>query len=349
MHERSLRVGFAFAALAVALSGQVTTPPVTAQSRRVPEAWKVPRTPDGHPDFQGVWVNNNAAPLERPTVLAGRATLTDQELAAMKRKARELFSGDGDAAFGDSVFNAVLANISGAQSGYTSTDGETGDYGSAWTVERDWDHRTSLITDPPDGRLPPMTPAGAKRRSDSEAAQNGVPAGPQDRLLQERCITYGSPSLVAGYASAYEIVQGPDTVALTVEMIHDPRVIPVGASAHLPSAFKRWHGDSRGHWEGDSLVVDTVNYKLGAFMRISSERLHVVERFSRTEPDVLKYDLRIEDPDTWTRPWSFTILLRRANHPMYEYACHEGNRGLAGILAGARAQERAAGTGTQAK
>ena len=347
MNERYLRVGAAFVVLAtlvVALSAQSTTAPVAAQSRPTSEPWKVPRTPDGHPDFQGVWVNNNAAPLERPKVLAGRASLTDQELAAMKRKARELFSGDGDAAFGDSVFNAVLANISGAQAGYTSTDGETGDYGSAWTVERDWDHRTSLITDPPDGRLPPMTPAGVKRRADSEAALNGVPAGPQDRLLQERCITYGSPSLVAGYASAYEIVQGPDTVALTVEMIHDPRVIPVGASGHLPPTFRRWHGDSRGQWQGDSLVVDTVNYKPGAFMRISSERLHVVERFSRTEPDVLKYDLRIEDPDTWTRPWSFTILLRRANHPMYEYACHEGNRGLAGILAGARAQERSGGT-----
>jgi len=343
MNERHLRFGAGLAALVAALSGQVTITPVAAQFRPSPQEWKRPRTPDGRPDFQGVWVNNNAAPLERPKVLAGRATLTDQELAAMKRKARELFGGDGDAAFGDAVFNSVLANIIGVQSGYTSTDGDTGDYGSAWIVERDWDHRTSLITDPPDGRLPPMTAGGLKRRAASEAALNGVPSGPEDRLLQERCITYGSPSLVAGYASAYEIVQAPDTVALTVEMIHDPRVIPVGAPAHLPPTFRRWHGDSRGHWQGDSLVVDTVNYKPGAFMRISSERLHVVERFSQTEPDVLKYDLRIEDPDTWTKPWSFTILLRRANHPMYEYACHEGNRGLAGILAGARAQERSAG------
>ena len=199
-----------------------------------------------------------------------------------------------------------------------------------------------MITDPPDGRLPPMTPGGLARRAASEAALNGVPSGPEDRLLQERCITYGSPSLVAGYASAYEIVQAPDTVALTVEMIHDPRVIPVGAPAHLPPTFRRWHGDSRGHWQGDSLVVDTVNYKPGAFMRISSERLHVVERFSRSELDILKYDLTIDDPGTWTRPWSFTLMLRRANHPMYEYACHEGNYGLAGILTGARAQERSA-------
>jgi hypothetical protein len=333
MVERRTRPLALLAALAVVstVSGQVTP-------------WSVPRTPDGRPDLQGVWVNNNAAPLERPEALAGRARLTDQELAAMKRKARELFGGNGDAAFGDSVFNAVLANVNGSRAGFTSTGGETGDYGSAWTVERDWDHRTSLITDPPDGRLPPMTPEGRKRRAASDAALTGVANGPEDRLLQERCITYGSPSLVAGYASAYEIVQSPDTVALTVEMIHDPRIIRLGGEAHLSSTFRRWHGDSRGRWEGDTLVVDTINYKTGAFMRISSERLHVVERFSRTEPDVLKYDLRIDDIGTWTRPWSFTILLRRADHPMYEYACHEGNYGLAGILAGARAQERSAGT-----
>ena len=275
-------------------------------------------------------------------MLAGRATLTDQELAAMKRKARELFSGQGDAAFGDNVFNAVLANVLGTKSGYTSTDGETGDYGSAWTVERDWDHRTSLITDPPDGRLPSMTSEGLQRKAASEAALNGVPAGPEDRLLQERCITYGSPSLVAGYASAYEIVQAPDTMALTVEMIHDTRVISLGAPRHLPTTFRRWHGDSRGHWQGDTLVVDTINYKPGSFMRVSSEQLHVVERFSRSEPDILTYALTIDDPATWTRPWSFTLMLRRADHPMYEYACHEGNYGLAGILAGARAQERSA-------
>lgn len=332
----------ALAALALTLSGQMLPISTSTHAQAPRRIAGLPRTPDGHPDLQGVWVNNNAAPLERPAILAGRATLTDQELEAMKRKARDLFSGQGDAAFGDSVFNTVLANVLGTKSGFTSTDGETGDYGSAWTVERDWDHRTSLITDPPDGRLPPMTPSGLQRRATSEAALNGVPAGPEDRLLQERCITYGSPSLVAGYASAYEIVQSPDTVALTVEMIHDPRVIPLGAPAHLPATFRRWHGDSRGYWQGDTLVVDTINYKPGAFMRVSSGQLHVVERFSRSEPDILKYDLTIDDPATWTRPWSFTLMLRRANHPMYEYACHEGNRGLAGILAGARAQERAA-------
>jgi hypothetical protein len=322
--------------------GQLTSSSVAAQSQAGGQTWTAPRTPEGRPDFQGVWVNNNATPLERPQALAGRATLTDKEVAAMKKKAHELFSGQGDAAFGDSVFNAVWANITGVRSGFTSIDGETGDYSSVWTVDRDWENRTSLITDPPDGRLPPMTPEGTKRRDANLEAVKRIPAGPTDRALQERCITYGSPSLVAGYQSAYEIVQTANTVALTLEMIHDTRVIPLDQRPHLAPAVQQWLGDSRGHWEGDTLVVETANYKPRSFMSRSSEQLHVVERFSRTGPDTLKYEMTINDPGTWTRPWSLMIPLKRANHPMYEYGCHEGNYGLAGILAGARAEERTA-------
>jgi hypothetical protein len=322
--------------------GQLTSSSVAAQSQAGGQTWTAPRTPEGRPDFQGVWVNNNATPLERPQALAGRATLTDKEVAAMKKKAHELFSGQGDAAFGDSVFNAVWANITGVRSGFTSIDGETGDYSSVWTVDRDWENRTSLITDPPDGRLPPMTPEGTERRDTNLEAMKRIPAGPTDRALQERCITYGSPSLVAGYQSAYEIVQTANTVALTLEMIHDTRVIPLDQRPHLAPAVQQWLGDSRGHWEGDILVVETANYKPRSFMSRSSEQLHVVERFSRTGPDTLKYEMTINDPGTWTRPWSLMIPLKRANHPMYEYGCHEGNYGLAGILAGARAEERTA-------
>ena len=315
---------------------------LAAQSQAAKQAWTVPRTPEGRPDFQGVWVNNIATPLERPESLAGRATLTDQEVAAMKKKAREMFSGQGDAAFGDSVFNVVLANVTGVRSGFKSTDGETGDYSSVWTVDRDWENRTSLIFDPPDGRLPPMTPDGIKRRDASLASMRRVPAGPEDRALQERCITYGSPSLVAGYQSAYEIVQTPNTVALTMEMIHDTRVITLDQRAHVAPVVRQWLGDSRGHWEGDTLVVDTANYKPASFMSRSSELLHVVERFSRIGPDTLKYEITIDDPGTWTKPWSLMIPLSRADHAMWEYGCHEGNYGMAGILAGARAEERAA-------
>jgi hypothetical protein len=342
MNARRFYLVTGLVALGFATQGRFAPYSVAAESQAAKQAWTVPRTPEGRPDFQGVWVNNIATPLERPEALAGRATLTDAELAAMKKKAREMFSGQGDAAFGDSVFNVVLANVTGVRSGFTSTDGETGDYSSVWTVDRDWENRTSLIFDPPDGRLPPMTPEGTKRRDASLASMRRVPAGPEDRALQERCITYGSPSLVAGYQSAYEIVQTPNAVALTMEMIHDTRVITLDPRSHLAPTVRQWLGDSRGHWEGDTLVVDTANYKAASFMSRSSEQLHVVERFSRTGPDTLKYEITINDPGTWTKPWSLMIPLSRADHPMWEYGCHEGNYGMAGILAGARAEERAA-------
>jgi len=321
-----------------------------AHGQTVQKNWTVPRTADGHPDFQGSWVNNIATPLERPKELAGRALLTDEEVAAMKKKARELFDGKGDAAFGDTVFNTVYANVKGIKSGFKSTDGETGDYSSVWTVDRDWDNRTSLITDPPDGLLPAMTPDGQKRRAANGGGLNRPANAPEDRPLQERCITYGSPSLVAGYQSGYYITQSPGSVVIATEMIHDARVISLDGRPHLPSAIHQWLGDSRGHWEGDTLVVDTTNYKPRSFMSISSEKLHVTERWTRTGPEILKYEITIDDPGTWTKPWSLMIPLRRSSLPLLEYACHEGNYGMAGILAGARAEEkRAAEAAAQTK
>jgi hypothetical protein len=326
-----------------------------AQGQNVKSNWTAPRTPDGHPDFQGGWANNIATPLERPRELAGRPSLTDEELAAMKKKAHELFNnGQSDAAFGDTVFNAVFANINGTKSGFKSVDGETGDYSSVWTVERDWENRTSLITDPSDGRLPPLTAEAAKRAAGQRALGSPVDLigradQAQDRPLQERCITYGSPSLVAGYQSGYWISQSPTSVIVVTEMIHDARVIPLDGGPHLPSTVHQWLGDSRGRWEGDTLVVDTTNYKARAFRNISSEKLHVIERFTRTGAETLKYEITVDDPDTWTKPWSLMIPLRRSSDPYLEYACHEGNYGLAGVLAGARAGDRAAESTSQSK
>lgn len=306
---------------------------------QAPHKWSPPRTPDGHPDFSGYWSNNNATPLERPKALAGRATLSDAEVAALKKKAHELFAGQSDAAFGDSVFNATLENVEGARQGYTSTDGQTGDYNSVWTVERDWDNRTSLITDPPDGRIPALTPAGQKERQVFLAAMQHPPDGPEDRLLQERCITYGSPQLTEGYQSQYQIVQSPTSVAIMTEMIHDTRIVPLDNHPHAPAAVEQWLGDSRGHWEGDTLVIDTTNYKPRAFQSISSRRLHVIEKLSWSTPQILKYEITIDDPDVWTKPWSLMIPLHHSDERVYEYACHEGNRGLFDILAGARKQD----------
>ena len=255
----------------------------------------------------------------------------------MKKKAAELFGGQSDAAFGDDVFNSVLANVLGQKSGFRTAGGATGDYSSVWTVERVWDNRTSLIANPADGRLPAMTDEGLARRSAREAAARRPANGPEDRSLSERCMTYGSPQLTAGYQSYYEIVQSANAIVLRTEMIHNARVIPLDAGAHIPSAIQQWHGDSRAHWEGDTLVVDSANYRQGSFQRgASSDKLHVTERFSRTGPDTLHYEVTIDDPGTWTKPWTVMIPWQRSPNPIYEYAFHEGNIGMEGILAGAR-------------
>jgi len=342
MDCRHLYLAVGVAILGSLAQGQTAQPSASAKAKAVKETWTAPRTADGHPDLQGYWANNNATPLERPKELAGRPFLTEQEVAALKKKAAELFNGEGDAAFGDTVFNTVLANVKGTKSGFTSTDGETGDYSSVWTVQREWDNRTSQITDPPDGRIPAMTPEGQKRRQENLAAARRPAAEPQDRALQERCITYGSPQLVAGYQSYYQIVQSPTSVAFMTEMIHDTRLIRVDGSPHVPAPVHQWLGDSRGHWEGDTLVVDTTNYKPRSFMGISSEKLHVTERFTRTGPETLQYEVTIDDPGTWTKPWSLMIPWRHSPNPIFEYACHEGNIGLAGILSGARVEEQKA-------
>jgi hypothetical protein len=322
-------------------------PAATTNPSTTNKAWKVPRTPDGQPDLQGVWANNNATPLERPTVLAGRATLTDEEVTALKKKAGQLFNGDGDAAFGDEIFRSVLESVKAGQStpyrkAADEFDFGTGDYNSFWLVQRDWDNRTSLITDPPDGRLPPMTPQGQKRRDAANAARQRPAQGPEDRSLGERCVTFGTPSLRAGYNSYYQIVQTPGYVVILMEMAHDARIIPLDRRPHVPSMVHQWMGDSRGHWEGDTLVVDTTNYAPQGFQATSSAKLHVVERFTRTGPEIIKYEFTIDDPDTWTKPWSVMIPLRHSPDKLFEYACHEGNTGLEGILTGARADEERA-------
>jgi hypothetical protein len=333
-------------AAAVAITVSLLSEPVTAQSLNAKPAktaasqtWKAPRTVDGQPDLQGFWSNNSATPLERPKVLAGREYLTEQEVAALKKKAAELFeNGNSDAAFGDSVFESVLANVKGTSSGFKSVDGGTGDYSSVWTVAREWDNRTSLITDPPDGRLPPLTPEAEKKQAGVSFI--GRPAaGPEDRSLSERCITYGSPQLIAGYQSYNQIVQSSNSVVILTEMIHDARVIPLDGRPHLPAGIQTWMGDARGHWEGETLVIDSTNFKPGAFRSISTEKLHVVERFTRTGPDTMQWELTIDDPGAWTKPWTAKIPLRSSKKAIYEYACHEGNYGLQDILAGARRED----------
>ncbi len=300
--------------------------------------FKAPRTPDGHPDFQGIWENDIATPLQRPKEIANRATLTDAEVAKMREKAKELFTGKSDAVFFDGFYPAVLDNVLGIEHGFKSTDGQTGDYGSEWNDARTWENRTSLITDPPDGREPPVTQRAIGVRTAARiAAQRS--AGPEDRPLGERCITYGSPQLTAGYQSYYQIIEAPNAVMIMTEMFHDARVVNMDNRPHPSAAVEQWLGDSRGHWEGDTLVVDTTNYRPRAFEGISSDKLHITERFTLRDPRTLDYAITVNDPETWTKPWSLVIPLHRSDKHIYEYACHEGNIALAGILAGARAEE----------
>jgi hypothetical protein len=300
--------------------------------------WAVARTVDGQPDLQGTWANDNATPLERPAEFANRPTFTDAEVALLKERSSRLFNGEGDAAFGDNLFSTLLAN----PDKFVSVDGRTGDYNQFWLPDRVFDNRTSLITDPADGRVPAMTPAARQRLAADAAARPELAAGPEDRSMTERCITFGVPRIQAAYMSYYQIVQSRDAVVFRMETIHDARVIPLDGRPHPGSHIQNLLGDSRGRWEGDTLVVDTTNFSPKSNFRGAHENLHLVERFTRTGPDRLEYAFTVSDATTWTQPWSAMIPLQRSRQPIYEYACHEGNLGLAGILTGSRAEEKAA-------
>ena len=333
--------GSVFAAsVAVAVLG---ASPVVAQT----DGWTPPRAADGRVDLQGVWANNAATPLERPDSLADKATFTDEELASLRESAQRLFGGGDDAAFADGVFNAVLADVDKN----VSRDGGTGNYSSVWMVDREFEHRTSLITDPPNGKLPALTPTAEARIDVAAEYRRAHPAdGPEDLSRQVRCITYGIPrvgGLGAGYNSYYQIFQTPDYVVMLGEMIHDARVIPISDMPHIGDAVRQWHGDSRGHWEGDTLVVETTNYSPSSDYRGAAEHLHLIERFTLAGPDSLHYEITVTDATTWTRPWTAMVPLTRSEDALFEYACHEGNIGMAGILAGTRVQEAQAAGGGQ--
>ncbi len=311
--------------------------PASIAGQSADEGWTLPRTPDGHPDLRGVWANNSATPLERPEAWADKERLTDEELAALLVASDDAV-GDGDALFGDQL---VLAAIAGIEA--TSYDPTTGNYNQFWIAERDFDNRTSLVIDPPDGRIPDLTSEAQERRRDGVARRDEHPADTYtDRPLQERCVSYGVPRLGAGYNSYYQLFQSADHVVFRNEMIHDARVIPIDGQPHLPDRVHQLHGDSRGHWEGDTLVIETTNYSPQARFRGASDNLHMVERLTRVGPRTLNYEVTITDPTTWTRPWTVMIPLMGSDDAIFEYACHEGNIGMEGMLAGQRAEEREA-------
>ena len=258
-------------------------------------------------------------------------------MAEFKERAAKIFNDEADdAAFGDSVFRAALSDAKS----FTSTDAKTGNYNQFWVVEREFsDKRTSLVIDPPDGRIPELTPARQAKTAELKANWRRPPRGPEDRGLGERCITFGVPRLGAGYNSYYQILQTPDTVAIVMEMIHDTRIIPLDGRPHVDDGIRQWHGDSRGRWEGDTLVVETRNFSPKSSFRGSSENLRLVERFTRVGPETLEHEVTVEDPTTWTRPWTVMMPLKKSEDAIYEYACHEGNYSMESMLGGARRQE----------
>ena len=308
---------------------------LAGQSATGKAGWTVPRTADGHPDMQGTWANNSMTPLERNPVFGGRATISDAELANLKAKAKAMMDG-GDAFFGDELFNAAVAG----KTKFSSSDTQTGNYDQTWLSDRFFDNRTSLVSDPPDGRVPALTPEAIERQQQAAAARRT--RGPADRAedlgLGTRCISFGVPNIFAGYQSYFDISQGPGVFAIRSELIHDERILPISTAPHVSPKLSLYHGDSRAHWEGDTLVSETTNLLPGAF-RGSSARLRLTEKFRRVADDTLEYYITADDPATWTHPWTMMLLLKKTNERMFEYACHEGNYGIAGILSGARAQE----------
>ena len=305
--------------------------------------WVPPRTADGQPDLQGVWLSNSATPLERPKALEGTPRLTDAEVAEFRRRADRLFkTGNGDFAVGDGVFQAVLTN----PERYRNPNAT---HGAAEMVDLEFDNHTSLIADPTDGRIPALTPVGLVRQA---AAANAFdrPAVASDVGNALRCLSWGVPRLGgrygAGDMSYYQIFQSPGYVVLYMETGHDTRIIPIDRTPHLSPRLTQLNGDSRGRWEGNTLVVDTTNFAPGSYFMGSTDTLHLVERFTRTAPDMITYEMTMTDPTTWTKPWTAVMPLRARQETLYEFACHEGNYHImSGMLVGAQKQQDTAAAG----
>jgi hypothetical protein len=293
--------------------------------------YTVSRTSDGHPDLQGFWTNDTVTPLERPAEFGNKEVLTPEEAAAYAKKRRDQFLAQPK----DHIH-------------YDDAIWQDENY------PKDVRLRTSLVTDPRDGRLPPLTEEARKREAARAAnrAGTGVSDSAQTRSLAERCISWGNvgpPMIPPTYYANFQILQSRDAVVISHELMHDVRVIYLDGRSHPPSAIEYLAGHSRGHWEGDTLVVDTTNFTDKTNFRgppattrqeISHTRtLHVIERFTRVDAKTIRYQFTAEDPATWTRPWSGEMSIRAIDGPIYEYGCHEGNYGLANILRAQRVQD----------
>jgi hypothetical protein len=339
--QTSLRLGVKSTLTSVALAaGIAMIPAVPAAAQKVAAnqttvktriAQSSPRTAYGDPDIQGIWSNASIIPLERPKELEGKQSFTPEEMASYEAKVFQRSSRERP-----------------------QPAGQVGTYNDFWwdaDSKRAPNFHTSLIIDPPDGRVPRLTPE-AQRRADADRAyaREHTADGPENRPLMERCLLFpmtGPPMLPSFYDNHqygpltvnYQIVQAPGYVTILVEVNHDMRIIPLNGRPHLPPNVRQWMGDSRGHWEGNTLVVDTTNFTNSAKFRGGDENLHLTERFTRTGPDILLYEFTVNDPTAFMKPWKGEVPMIASQGPLFEHACHEGNYGLAGILSGARAEE----------
>jgi hypothetical protein len=360
----------------IALAGSVTLIAITAlitgvhsvkaqsspvKTTKIAATSNIRRFADGKPDLTGYWSNSTVTPLERPDALADKEFISDNSAAILEKNGNRSDATRGGAA--------------GGRRGGAGGSANVGDYNALW-YEQDKkvlaNKRTSILTDPANGKIPPLTTEAGKWLEEQRRYFDAHPAdGPESFDNITRCITWissGPPMLPTFYNNNYQLLQTKDKVVIVAEMIHDARIIPLDGSAH--GSVRQWMGDSRGHWEGDTLVVETTNFNgkralLGGRVTEGQvgpqggggrsgvgrpdSRMRIVERFTRTAPDILLYQFTVDDPGTYTKPWSGEIPMRAAQGPLYEYACHEGNYALADILSGARAEEKQAANNKKSK
>jgi hypothetical protein len=328
----SLKATFAIALVAASAYG---AEPGAKDTAKPSKPWTQPRTPDGHPDLQGYWTNGTYIPLERPKALAGKEFYTEAEAAAFEQKKVQT---DHSQAADDLHYDNVIWQGDRYAKGSQSL-------------------RTSIVFDPPDGRLPPLSPEGQKRAAELAlvARDREAAVSAETRTFGERCITWGAdgpPMLGSTYNANFQILQTNDTVVILTEMIHAARIIYMDGRPRVSANIHQLGGDSRGHWEGDTLVVDSTNFNDETNFRgppatarqdiFSGPAMHVTERFTRINDETIVYRFTVDDPGTWTKPWSGETLIHKTKGPIFEYACHEGNYGLVDILEGARLAEKKA-------
>ena len=319
------------AALAAVSVGYLPLVAQSTASKPASKVYKMPRTADGVPDLTGDWTNATYTPLERPAQFSTKEFYTPEEAAAFVKARDEALRAQP----ADNIhYDDALWQSENYSKGVNSL-------------------RTSLIVDPPDGRIPALVEAARNRPAGpvvGEAQASRRADSYENRTLAERCITWGNdgpPMMPVGYNANLDILQGPGYVIVRNEMIHSARLIPTDGRPHVGGKIRNWSGDSRGHWDGNTLVVETTNFNNRTRFRNSTEALKVIEKFTRTDADTIDYQFTVEDPNTWTRSWTAAVPLRKVPGPIYEYGCHEGNYGLPNILRAQRVEDARAVAGVK--